>query len=153
MSVTLERLFEAHGLNCAVLWVHGTHRCGYVRVPESHPWHGCDYGKPAPGAPPSDEVLGNYEVAEDLNIIAAFCYGISSDEARTEMRTHPEYRVAVHGGLTFSGELSHADLDGWWFGFDCHHLDDTPGEWTEERVAEECARLAEQIASIKVGVS
>lgn len=151
MSATVERLWRSHGLDCAVLWVHGTHRCGYVRVDSEHPWHGIRYDEPAPGSPPSPEVIDRFDLDEDLSIVAAFAYALSSEEGRAESRRAPEFRVAVHGGLTFSGELVGEDVPGgWWFGFDCHHLDDTPAIWTEERAAQECARLAEQLSSIEV---
>jgi hypothetical protein len=34
---------EAHGFQWAV--AHNTmgYRCGYIRLPKNHPWHGCDY--------------------------------------------------------------------------------------------------------------
>lgn len=106
-NASVERVWSAHGLDCAVLFVHTGwgpgHRCGYVRVPDDHPWKGIAYNESAPGPPPSDEVLDEFNVGEDLNIIAAF---------------------------------------------DCAHLDDTPDLWTEERVAAECERLAEQLAGV-----
>lgn len=36
---------------------------------------------------------------------------------------------------------------GWWFGFDCAHLDDSPLIWTEDRVAGEVERMAAQISA------
>lgn len=33
----------AAGLRAACWWVHNSHRCGYVAVPEGHPAYGLDY--------------------------------------------------------------------------------------------------------------
>jgi hypothetical protein len=40
---TVEKTWQAHGLDCAVLLMDMGHRCGYCRVPESHPWFKLDY--------------------------------------------------------------------------------------------------------------
>lgn len=43
----VEREWEHAGLKCAVVQAtEGGHRCGYVRVPPSHPCHGVDYNDP-----------------------------------------------------------------------------------------------------------
>src|SRR5690606_14213561 len=34
-----ERGWTAHGLDCVVVALTMGYRCGYVRVPEEHPWH------------------------------------------------------------------------------------------------------------------
>ena len=139
-----EKAWTAHGLDCEVKMVFGTHRCGYVTVPAAHPWHGVNYNDAAPVALPHD--LDYVEVGEDIGTVAAFCYAISGDDRRSEYERTPEFQVSVHGGLTFSG----ADGDGWTFGFDCAHLDDTPAVWTLDRTAAECERLAEQLARLMV---
>lgn len=108
----IEREWQAHGLDCAVIFVRQSHRCGYVRIPEGHPFHGID----------NDEGL-----------------------------------VDVHGGVTWAGELKHAEarLEGFWLGFDCAHLGDKvlgldigsdEHFWTEPEVAAETERMAAQIA-------
>lgn len=149
---SIERLWQKDGLDCAVVLNHlhtQSHRTGYVRVPETHPWHGVGYNEPAPTPPPSDEVLGNHVIDDDCGIVPAFIYGISDDEKRSELARRPDYRIAVHGGLTFSGDLGLDGLpDGHWFGFDCAHLADDLLTWTEEAVAVEVERLAEQLAQI-----
>lgn len=43
----IEREWEHAGLKCAVVMAREAgHRCGYVRVPPSHPLHGKDYETP-----------------------------------------------------------------------------------------------------------
>lgn len=83
---------------------------------------------------------------------------------------HPAYQVGdyedvpaeVHGGLTFSGEGLHDEIDTedkvMWFGFDCAHAgDEIKGManiggsghfWTEEEVVEETEKLAEQLKDL-----
>lgn len=139
-----ERNWEAHGLDCAVLRVKTMggegHRCGYVRVPEDHPWHGLAYCDEAPGEPADYENRST----EDAGMGGALAMLAGNvDEWAKRIEGH----VAVHGGLTFSGEL--VGHDGWWFGFDCAHLDDTPDRWTLEAVAAETERMAEQIAAVE----
>lgn len=144
MNVT-EKEWEAHGLACAVLLVaYGKHRCGYVKVPEGHPWHGVPYNKPAPCGP----LVDNTDISvDDVGFLSAFVYALSDD---TDSRdAEPGFQVAVHGGVTFSGSLAAFD-DGWWFGFDCAHLDDTRDVWTLDRVTVETERMAEQIAAVGV---
>lgn len=44
MSLQFEREWEAHGLNCRVFRHPDLgHLCGYVEVPDEHPWHGKGY--------------------------------------------------------------------------------------------------------------
>lgn len=144
---TIERQWTAHGLDCAVVWTdmgarYG-HRCGYVRVPEDHPWHGLDYDAPALEGP-ADYEGRSLDDAGMSGTIAALAGQL--DEWATRIEGH----VAIHGGLTYAG-CGVSDLSrGWWFGFDCAHLDDTPAEWTEQRTAEEVERLAEQVAAVGV---
>lgn len=46
MEMMLEKKFEAHGLECAVLRNGAMgHLCGYVSLPKEHPWYGMRYGK------------------------------------------------------------------------------------------------------------
>lgn len=46
MEMMLEKKFEAHGFECAVLR-NGFmgHLCGYVNLPKEHPWYGMPYSK------------------------------------------------------------------------------------------------------------
>ena len=102
------------GLKCWVIRQRGGHLCGYVGLPEDHPYYGLNY--------------------RDIFLNAQ-----------------------VHGGLTYSGELSSCGR--WWFGFDCGHTWDylpsraysrfsgvTEQEYrTVEYVTDETTSLAEQL--------
>ncbi|MHB1473050.1 MAG: hypothetical protein ACYCV4_05375 [Dermatophilaceae bacterium] len=69
----------------------------------------------------------------------------------------PEAVIEVHGGITFSGERTAGDRSGgWWFGFDCAHVEDEvdygpgvplqPGHrWTLNEVREQCEKMAVQL--------
>lgn len=100
---------EATGLDAMALRNGSGNWCGYVGLPESHPWYGKGYG----------ECLEQCD--ED------WCYEHT-----------PEGRINVHGGLTFSAAcndnapdhtqaICHLADDGrkvWWFGFDTSHAGD-----------------------------
>lgn len=57
--------------------------------------------------------------------------------------------VFAHGGLTFSdfGDEKILPKNAWWFGFDCHHSNDTIHNWTFKRVKKEVMELAEQLTT------
>lgn len=40
---TTEKIWTHKGLKCKVMFVHGSHRCGYVRIPKSVEWSSLDY--------------------------------------------------------------------------------------------------------------
>ena len=127
-----------HGLDYLIVGLPMGHRCGYVRVPVDHPWHGIHYDAPADGSAPRED-----DPYERLL----------------------EARVQVHGGLTWSGKLP--PEEGWWLGFDCAHggdakdpslmndeyretygkFPDFPGAVirTTAYVRDECDQLAKQI--------
>ena len=82
--------------------------CGYVGVPQGHPWHGSGY------SPGYDDELNERELPPALKLL---------------------HNVSVHGGLTYADACQEGD-DGetichvaapgepeplWWFGFDCAH--------------------------------
>lgn len=163
---TIERNWTAHGLDCVVLGIDMGHRCGYVRVPDDHPWFGKDYDAQVEKLrDPSEDTV------DDHGIVSVFCAAGSDDYFST-----PNGQIAVHGGITFAGKAPHPDCaEGWWFGFDCAHsgdgkdralmsdrhrefddrfygdhpqfagLRDEEHVWTEDEVAAECERMAEQI--------
>jgi hypothetical protein len=61
--------------------------------------------------------------------------------------------VNVHGGLTFSEDLTNLEgmpvevTAGWVVGFDTAHAGDTLDKWSEEDVKNETVRLREQLMS------
>lgn len=167
---------EKTGLDCLLVRGPVGALCGYVGVPEDHPWHGRDYSA-------SDHICDE-----------------TCDEGYCSKRHDgsPDSIVNVHGGLTFANEchpdddpstgICHLPQSGrpehiWWFGFDCAHSwdvaprmqadnrkryeqavveGDTEGmriwshSWTDPResyrdiryVVRECQLLAGQLASV-----
>lgn len=149
-SVRLERQWKAHGLDCLVLWIDtsygddGGHRTGYVRVPNDHPFHGKNYRDDA--GSPADVEDRTMDDAGMAGMIAA----LGGPEGVERYSGRVEAHVGVHGGLTYADEQPTAAVEkGWWFGFDCAHLDDRASHWTEGRVAAEVERLAAQLAAIE----
>lgn len=149
---------EATGLDCLIVRGPAGALCGYVGVPESHPWFGVEYG--------------SCTVSE-----SGQCGDENGDGGWCDHR--PESLIQVHGGLTFSDLCQEDAIEGhgichiaepgrpekvWWFGFDCAHCYDlTPKPspvpfWrdrreadrsyrTREYVAQQCASLAVQLAA------
>jgi hypothetical protein len=151
---------EATGLDCLIVRNPIGALCGYVGVPENHPWHGKDYS----------------------DCLRPDC---DSDDSWSHYDHSPGAGVDVHGGLTFAaachpseeGEshgICHVPEPGrpdnvWWFGFDCAHAYDlAPGMVMSDRamgwassgediyrtfayVQRECADLAQQLAAITAG--
>lgn len=138
----VERDWLAGGLRCQVRRMPPpfNHMCGYVQVPVSHPWNGVDYGDEVRGA---DVDLDTFDVDADTNFINVLMLAIADDRANVLRRI--EWRVRVHGGVTFAGRLD--GEDGWWFGFDCAHAgDDENPRWRAvDEVALETDRMAAQI--------
>jgi len=101
--------------------------CGYVGIPESHPWFGKHY---------SDKVKVPQEVIErplDIDKVGAinlFCALGRGDEDAKEGWMDMVLAIDVHGGLTFSDACCpKGGPEGlWWLGFDCGHAGDlVPG--------------------------
>lgn len=140
---TIERTWTVHDLPCAVLLMDMGHRCGYVSVPEGHPYHGLGYSDQAPNGP------ADYE---DRPIDDAGMGGmiamLGGAEGLDTWANRIEAHIAVHGGLTYTGTHPGDLPKGWWFGFDCAHADDDASYWTEDRVASEVERMAEQLAAV-----
>lgn len=93
--------FEHCGFKCLILrHEHIGHLCGYVGLPESHPWFGVGYNQ---------------------------CFlGCKSEDCTWEKHhPSPEKMINVHGGLTFSQMGEGKYPEGYrWFGFDCAHCYD-----------------------------
>lgn len=152
-----DAVFEAHGLKCQISRISWSgHLCGYVGLPESHPWFGKEY---------SDSVKASRELIERqididkvgaINVLCASTKGDDLAEACDIVSL-----VDVHGGLTYSQE-GHGDLFGLWvFGFDCAHADDLLPVMAEnggafdgsvyrdfEYVKRETEQLARQLAAV-----
>lgn len=131
-KVMIERVFKAHGLDAMVIRTEAGHRCGYVRVPEGHPWFGLGFDAPSPVVFPDDSI----EDLGDIDLLALFASAMG-DEARAEAHLQSVgAQVRVHGGVTFMGQSDWSNLGdavgepipqaGWWMGFDCMHAGDAP---------------------------
>nr|DAR11116.1 MAG TPA: hypothetical protein [Bacteriophage sp.] len=164
----VEREFEHTGYKCVVVFTHMGHRCGYVGIPKNHPLYGKDYSdyleiKKAD--------VGDREVSGILPLLGAW---LDEDERiRIEAYFQCHGGITYAGGGEHSSYPIESDL--WWFGFDCEHARDKSDldyaiqkfpshrkEYelqkmveskypiddvirTEEYVAEECKKLAEQL--------
>lgn len=93
---------EDTNLDCMVVRNHLGAYCGYVGLPESHPWFGFDYGQ------------------------------CMTDCGKTWCNHSLEGALDVHGGITYTapcqedGDICHTPRKGrphdvWWVGFDCAH--------------------------------
>ena len=135
---------ETTGLDCMIhRGPHGGHLCGYVGVPEGHPWFEVDYDDVRCG----DEDQSWPSVNGGLTY-AGFCH----------QRDDPSV------GICHIPQAGRPDRV-WWLGFDCAHAHDySPGfartyeksglhdyadehYWTVDEVRRETERLARQAAS------
>lgn len=115
---------------------HIGHYCGYVRLPDNHPF------------------------VKLLSKKRWFQLGRSNP--RRYRYDYDAVPVEAHGGLTFGEYINDKKLDfpqgftkGWWIGWDYGHICDkyrftmaryaTCPDWTEELVEKECKRVIEQI--------
>jgi hypothetical protein len=112
-----EASFESHGLKCAIKRVsHSGHLCGYVGVPDSHPWFGKSYRDDVPATRAQLERPIDIDKIGAINLLCA-------DEPTTDA-TPIVLLIDAHGGLTYS-ENGGGELSGLWvFGFDCAHSGD-----------------------------
>ena len=139
---SVEREWQAHGLDCRVVMIPMGHRCGYVRVPKEHPFFGLSCGDQAPiaAANVADKTI------EGTGPVGAILAASDPDEFATRVDAH----IEVHGGLTYAGHTSGGDGE-WWFGFDCAHAYDSPAKWTQAAVENEVEKMAAQLAAIGKG--
>lgn len=145
MTSTLEHHWTHNGIECAVIHIpsswNGGHRCGYVRIPEGHPWHGINYNQQVPGATPNQSRTANPDTLGLGGMLAVL-------GGTTDYMTRLEGLVEVHGGLTFGAGKPNIDLEGEdWIGFDCAHAGDEAWYWSQLRVSEETERLADQVVA------
>lgn len=114
------------GLDCLIVRNRGVGAlCGYVGVPDGHPWFGKSYSCCTLPVP-CQELYCDHSIDHDID---------------------------VHGGLTFSGFCDEGNDHGIchvpepgrparvsWFGFDCSHCFDLSPEYTENPMPEEVYR-------------
>lgn len=140
------------GYDCRVARHYYGHLCGYVRIPGDHPLFRTDAADPVPGRlrdhldqMMEEPIGGRPPVQVLLSVI--------------EGHIRSGLLVDVHGGITYSGVGVLPDdeiVNGWWWGFDCNHMnDESPSpevpkspdaEYrTFEYVKSECKSLAKQL--------
>lgn len=158
-----EASFKAYGLECELLRGPFGHWCGYVRVPEGHPFHGIEK---------EEEIEDKWgfmhqkPVHENSSYIPMFVSLVEALEAGgLEIRPSLDVMIDVHGGVTYAGPAWWSEGDkGWYVGFDCNHCQDiapaapeiieavkklVKGPITYKNIdfaRNECERLAEQIS-------
>lgn len=117
-----------------------THFCGYVAVPEDSILYGLDYDDKIPNSIEATKAaMVTYNKRGVLALLSlALEYGYNQEQDAT-----PLLLFNVHGGITFAGKMRNTNE--WYFGFDCHHLDDSKEVQDKDYVEAECELLAEQI--------
>ena len=128
--------FDVEGVRAVVLYVRGSHYCGYVGVGRLHPWWGHGYDR-------LSELYGDEEDGyRSIPVHGGLTYSGAGDE----------YPVP-------------SEKPTWWYGFDCGHAGDVMAdrpsimrdfyqpddpyrtEWTLERAIEEVTQLAKRAAN------
>ena len=173
----VEREFEHCGYKCVVTFSYMGHRCGYVGIPKEHPLYGVDY---TGHLDMTMKELENKEMGK-RGAISLLCQAFDdTDKVRLETYFDVHGSLTYSGGGENSKYPIESDL--WWFGFDCAHYGDgkdlklayekfpqhrasiersmraekmfqTDGILrTEEYVAEECKRLADQLKELEVAI-
>ena len=121
----IESDFEYRGYRCVTTFTEMGYRCGYVGVPEGHPFYGKHIDSQIKVT--MKELLDDEEMNKIGNRGIWTVLGLPSDE---EDRVSLGSYFMVHGGITYAagGKDSHhpVDSDLWWFGFDCGHAGDCP---------------------------
>lgn len=95
---------EATGLPCLIVRNHSGSLCGYVGVPETHPWHGKGYSDEVPLPPDWNE--RKYDEVR-TPIVALVCASKHS-----EGLIGIDLALDVHGGCTFAGGCHAATAEG-----------------------------------------
>lgn len=93
---------EETGLDCLTVRGPAGALCGYVGVPESHPYFGDDYGD-------------HHEIKAHGGLTFSGLCAPSNDPSE---------------GICHTGEVANKKV--WWFGFDCAHCDDICPKYERE---------------------
>lgn len=156
-----EATFVAHGLKCAMVRTSMKHWCGYVAIPEGHPWFGLNYSDTVTVP---DEIINRPIDVDKVGAINLLCAAFKEHANDNEIDI--VCAIDVHGGLTYAADhCPKREPNGdWWFGFDCAHAGDlVPGYSDiglgmlgggdvyrdEVFVRAECERLAEQLGAMQ----
>lgn len=164
MASSIEKSWKTtSGLDAVVVVVdngkYGKHRCGYVRVPSSHPLYRKGYGENVPAL----AVAARGAKLGSKSPVLAITAGVDALPGE-DVRWSADVAIDVHGGITYADDLSHilGYEEDWWFGFDCNHYRDARWDVEAESLSftegvvrtlnyaeSECERMAEQLAAIK----
>ena len=97
--------------------------------------------------PCDDEYYCGYvEVPKDHVLYKADYTDKMPSDIDPETQMIHEY-FGVHGGITYTCSIGKPGT--WWFGFDCHHLNDNIGSCDEAYVTRECENLAKQLEKVQ----
>lgn len=88
--------------------------CGYVQIPQGHPFHGKDCSDRVP-VPDRDAL-----VVEKSSPLELFCEAIREDDGTVSL----SLLLSPHGGVTYASTGWPVDDGEWWIGFDCSHYND-----------------------------
>lgn len=100
----------------------GGYLCGYVGIPEGHPWFGKDYNDQVKVPKAIMERPIDVDKIGAINLLCA----VGKSDAMKEGFLDIVLAIDVHGGLTYAEKNAPMEEpDGfWWFGFDCAHAGD-----------------------------
>lgn len=139
METTIEKKWTHGGLDCMVVHVFGEHYCGYVNIPDEHPWCGVQtFEHHESGPKPATRDL-------EREKFATWTDWYRAQEKPEDYCDRLESQIDVHGGLTFAGQFNPDFAQGWWMGFDCNHLHDWSRGWDVDSVSFQVEKLADQV--------
>lgn len=146
------------GLRAVVLFIHGSHHCGYVALPKDHPLYGVSYSEKHPAL--RREALEHVPLGK-RGILPVFCDAMKGESEHVA----PDVFFDVHGGITYADGGDGYPVDGadlWWFGYDCSHAgdlrqrdigtdrEDSDSVFRDADYCEaECESLAAQLESVR----
>jgi hypothetical protein len=130
--------------------------CGYVGVPQEHPWFGLPYNA---RVKLPKEWLERPRSLQGVSIIDLFLAAVRGDDPAEGVEI--ALALEVHGGITFAGDelpRGKSPEGFYWFGFDCGHAGDMlpcmgaiiPGGQFRrvDYVVAECSSLAQQLHDV-----
>lgn len=122
-------------------------RCGYVGIPNTHPLYSLDYSDTHPLL---KEFVNDNTSIGDRGLIPLLLHAHKvQDDDDTPIPIDVAFNV--HGSITYTGIGEHLQSSEnlWWFGFDCHHCDDTLAKCTLDYCIEQCEYLASQLKEVE----
>lgn len=172
----IEREFEHAGYKCVVIFGNMAHRCGYIGIPSNHPLFGKGYDDYL-------EIKKSDIEDREISGIFPLVGACLDDDERIKIEAYFQCHGGITFADGGEQSKYPIESDLWWFGFDCGHYNDKPdlqlayekfpndrkslkyrielesqfdtgGEIrTEEYVADECKKLAEQLKEFEPAVA